>query len=197
MAESRATADKVAKVSIIPRGIGALGYTQQQPTEDRYLLKHGELLDRLDVLLGGRGAEQLIFGELSTGAQNDLQRATDLVRQMITRYGMSETLGPATFEAARSALFLPETSGSPRAEYSERTAEAIDQEMRKLLLAAQDRVRESLTTRRPELEALAQELLRHEVVDRTTLTNLLKAAGRTANVPQLNTQTRVDVSSAA
>ncbi len=181
MAESRASVDKVAKVSIIPRGIGALGYTQQQPTEDRYLLKHGELLDRLDVLLGGRGAEQLIFGELSTGAQNDLQRATDLVRQMITRYGMSETLGPATFEAARPALFLPEVAAAGRAEYSERTAEVIDEEMRKLLIAAQDRVRESLTARRQQLEAVAQELLRHEVVDRAKLTSLLEAVNVTPN----------------
>ena len=199
VAESRATADKVAKVSIIPRGIGALGYTQQQPTEDRYLLKRSELLDRLDVLLGGRGAEQLIFGELSTGAQNDLQRATDLVRQMITRYGMSEELGPGTFESARPALFLPEAAAPGRAEYSERTAQVIDEEMRKLLLAAQDRVRESLTAHRQQLDALAQELLRHEVVDRSTLTNLMGAVGTTPNEPQRITQTagNVDVSSAA
>jgi cell division protease FtsH len=197
VAESRPTADKVAKVSIIPRGIGALGYTQQQPTEDRYLLKHGELLDRLDVLLGGRGAEQLIFRELSTGAQNDLQRATDLARQMVTRYGMSETLGPATFEATRPVLFLPETAAPGRAEYSERTAEVIDDEMRKLLLAAQDRVRESLTARRQQLEALAKELLRHEVVDRATLTRLFGAVGPAPNVPQATTQASVDMSSAA
>ena len=197
VAESRATADKVAKVSIIPRGIGALGYTQQQPTEDRYLLKHGELLDRLDVLLGGRGAEQLIFGELSTGAQNDLQRATDLARQMITRYGMSETLGPATFEAGRPALYLPETAAPNRAEYSERTSEVIDEEMRKLLLAAQDRVHQSLTERRRELEALAQELLRHEVVDRATLTRLMETAGAMPEKAATKTATLIDVSSAA
>jgi cell division protease FtsH len=105
IAELRATADKVAKVSIIPRGIGALGYTQQQPTEDRYLLKHGELLDRLDVLLGGRAAEQLVFKELSTGAQNDLQRATAMARQMITLYGMSDVLGPAHLRLHRHHCF--------------------------------------------------------------------------------------------
>ena len=185
VAESRATADKVAKVSIIPRGIGALGYTQQQPAEDRYLLKHGELLDRLDVLLGGRGAEQLIFHELSTGATNDLQRATDLARQMVTRYGMSEVLGPATFETARQALFLPESAAPGRGEYSECTAEVIDQEVCRLLLAAADRVKKTLTGRRAELEALAQELLHHEVVDRSTLTSLLKAARvATQTIPQ-------------
>ncbi len=175
IAESRTTADKVAKISIIPRGIGALGYTQQQPTEDRYLLKRGELLDRLDVLLGGRGAEQLVFQEVSTGAQDDLQRATDLARQMITRYGMSDALGPATFEAAPRALYLPEAGRPPRAEYSERTAETIDQEVQKLLSAAGERVRDTLSGRRRELEALAQELLRHEVVDRATLNSILGA----------------------
>jgi cell division protease FtsH len=110
---------------------------------------------------------------------------------------VSETLGPATFEATRPALFLPETAAPGRAEYSERIAEVIDEEMRKLLLAAQDRVRESLTARRQELEALAKELLRHEVVDRATLTRLLAAAGTTPNVPRATTPGPVDMSSAA
>jgi cell division protease FtsH len=175
IAEFRATADKVAKVSIIPRGIGALGYTQQQPTEDRYLLKHGELLDRLDVFLGGRVAEQLVFKELSTGAQNDLQRATVMARQMVTLYGMSETLGPATFEPA-PPVFLPEGAAQRRGDYSERTAEAIDEEVRSLLLAAADRVRKTLGAHRAELEALAKQLLTQEVVDRSALTRLMKAA---------------------
>jgi len=182
LAESRASADKVAKVSIIPRGIGALGYTQQQPTEDRYLLKRSELLDRLDVLLGGRAAEQLIFGEPSTGAQNDLQRAMDLTRQMITRYGMSEALGPATFEGVRTAMFLPEAPGQSRGDCSERTAEVIDEEVRKVLVAAEGRVRETLSTRRLQLEALAQRLLRDEVVDRATLLELLGDSGVSRSV---------------
>ena len=173
VAESRVTADKVAKISIIPRGIGALGYTQQQPTEDRYLLKRGELLDRLDVLLGGRGAEQLVFQEVSTGAQNDLQRATDLARQMITRYGMSETLGPATLEGFRTPRFLPEADPTNEGTYSERTAETIDEEVRKLLRDAEQRVHATLTSRRKQLQAVAQALLRQEVVDRATLTALL------------------------
>ena len=173
-----------SKISIIPRGIGALGYTQQQPTEDRYLLKYGELLDRLDVLLGGRGAERLIFGELSTGAENDLQRATDLARQMVTRYGMSETLGPATFERARTALFLPEPVSANRAEYSERTAQEIDEEVRKLLGAAEERVRETLAQRRPELEALARALLQHEVIDRASLSAIIEAVRQSRAVPE-------------
>ena len=181
IAELRTSADKVAKISIIPRGIGALGYTRQQPTEDRYLLKQGELLDRLDVLLGGRGAEQLVFRELSTGAQNDLQRATDTARQMVTRYGMSDVLGPGTFETTRAPLYLPEVAPYAHGgEYSERTAQAIDEEVRGLLLAASDRVRKTLAAHRTELESLAQELLRHEVVDRATLTSVLNAAAESA-----------------
>ena len=197
VAESRATADKVSKISIIPRGIGALGFTQQQPTEDRYLLKRSELLDRLDVLLGGRGAEQLIYQEVSTGATDDLQRATDLARQMITRYGMDEKLGPATLEGTRTPLYLQDpTAASRRGDYSERTAQTIDEEVRKLLSEAQDRVRQTLTGRRGQLEALAQTLLRQEVVDRATLTALL-AAKPTTPVPQTPTEPRASGIAAA
>jgi cell division protease FtsH len=99
VAESRPHADRVSKISIIPRGVAALGYTQQLPTEDRYLLKKTELLDRLDVLLGGRVAEEIVFSDISTGAQNDLQRATDTARHMVTQYGMSERLGLATLRS--------------------------------------------------------------------------------------------------
>ncbi len=182
IAESRKTADKVSKVTIIPRGIAALGYTQQQPTEDRYLLKYGELLDRLDVLLGGRGAEKLIFGELSTGAQNDLQRATDLARQMITRYGMSDSLGPATLEAARSP-FLPET-GVARNEYSEQTAETVDREVRGLLAASENRVQDTLRQRSSVLNALARALLEHETVDRQQLTAILASTESSVTQPR-------------
>ncbi len=185
VAEARPGADKVAKISIIPRGIGALGYTQQQPTEDRYLLKRGELLDRLDVLLGGRVAEQLVYGEISTGAQNDLQRATDLAREMVTRYGMSDAVGPATLEKTRSALFLREVATPGHAEYSEHTAQVIDEEVRKLLLTAQDRVRATLSGRRELLHALAQELLRHEVVDRAKLLAIIDSASSQQSVSQL------------
>jgi cell division protease FtsH len=175
IAESRATADRVARVTIIPRGFGALGYTQQQPAEDRYLFRYGELLDRLDVMLGGRGAEQLVFQEVSTGAQQDLQRATDLARMMITRYGMSQTLGPAAFEDSPVAPYLPEVTRARRSEYSERTAETIDAELRKLLLAAEERVRRTLQERRDELIALADALLREETLDRAALLAILGA----------------------
>ena len=172
VAESREHADRVAKISVIPRGIAALGYTQQQPTEDRYLMTRAELLDRLDVLLGGRVAEELIFGDVSTGAQDDLQRATDMARHMVARYGMSEALGLATFEAPRPALFLNVPSMAQR-EYSEDTARRIDAEIEKLLEAAHGRVRETLTAKRDMLTALAKVLTEKEVVSRDDLMALL------------------------
>jgi cell division protease FtsH len=171
VAESRPHADRVAKISIIPRGVAALGYTQQRPTEDRYLMTRAELLDRLDVLLGGRVAEELIFGDVSTGAQDDLQRATDIARHMITSYGMGESLGLATFERPRP-LFLPVPMNGPK-EYSERTAEAIDAEIQKMLDVAHARVRETLTAQRMTLEALAKRLIEKEVVDRDVLVGLI------------------------
>ncbi len=172
VAEFRTYADRVGKISIIPRGVAALGYTQQLPTEDRYLLKKTELLDRLDVLLGGRVAEEIVFGDVSTGAQNDLQRATDMARHMITQYGMSDTLGLATFEEPRTALLnIPFPRG--QREYSERTAQAIDEEIRKLLADAHARVKDTLTAKRPALDALARLLLEKEVVDRATLEKVL------------------------
>jgi cell division protease FtsH len=175
VAESRPLADRVAKVSIIPRGVAALGYTQQRPTEDRYLMTRMELLDRLDVFLGGRVAEEIVFGDVSTGAQDDLQRATDIARHMITRYGMSEALGLATFEPPRP-VFLPVPTAAPK-EYSERTAEAIDAEIQKLLEAAHGRVRETLTAKRATLEALAKRLIEKEIVDRAALVRLIADTG--------------------
>ena len=174
VAESREHADKVSKISIIPRGVAALGYTQQQPTEDRYLMTRAELLDRLDVFLGGRVAEEIIFGDVSTGAHDDLQRASDLARHMVTQYGMSDALGLGTFERPRQALFLRGPSVGER-EYSEDTARVIDAEMRKLLEAARQRVRETLEEKRNILEALAKLLIEKEAVDRNALTTLLAA----------------------
>jgi cell division protease FtsH len=180
VAERRPHADRVAKISIIPRGVAALGYTQQQPTEDRYLLKKAELLDRLDVLLGGRVAEEVVFGDVSTGAQDDLQRATDLARHMVTRFGMSERLGLATLAEPPTAPFLRVTGNLGPREYSERTAQVIDEEIGKLLEEAHTRVRATLTQQRDLLESLARLLLEKEVVDRPMLDRMLKAEGSTA-----------------
>jgi cell division protease FtsH len=173
VAESRPHADKVNKISIIPRGVAALGYTQQQPTADRYLLRKSELLDRIDVLLGGRVAEEIVFGDVSTGAQNDLQRATDLARHMVTQYGMSEKLGLGTFEEPRTSLFLNVPMAQEARSFSERTAQTIDQEVAQLLAAAQERARATLLDRRSALEAVAKLLLEKEVVDGARLRELL------------------------
>jgi cell division protease FtsH len=174
VAESREHVDKVSKISIIPRGVAALGYTQQQPTEDRYLMTRAELLGRLDVLLGGRVAEEIIFGDVSTGAHDDLQRASDLARHMVTQYGMSDALGLGTFERPRQPLFLNSPSTSER-EYSEDTARMIDVEVRSLLETAHGRVRKTLTEKRNVLEALAKLLIEKEVLDREALTSILAA----------------------
>jgi cell division protease FtsH len=173
IAELRPTTDKVSRVSIIPRGVGALGFTQQLPTEDRYLMKRSELLDRLDVLLGGRIAEKLVFGEASTGAMDDLQRATDLVRHMITQYGMSDVLGAAVLEVRPGPAYLGELSAPVRHEFSEETARRIDAEIQRLLNEAESRVEATLTQRRKELDALAATLLRQETVERDFLVSLL------------------------
>ncbi|RTL46324.1 MAG: ATP-dependent metallopeptidase FtsH/Yme1/Tma family protein [Burkholderiales bacterium] len=176
VAEMRRNTDRVSKVSIIPRGIAALGYTQQSPTEDRYLMRQSELLDRIDVLLGGRVAEMLVFDDVSTGAENDLQRATDMARHMVTHYGMSETLGLATFDSRPAPLFLNgPTLPEPR-NFSERTAEQIDTEVRRLLDESRQRVTETLTAQRPALDALAQLLLEKEVVDRAMLDQVMASA---------------------
>ena len=173
VAEMRKNTDRVSKVSIIPRGIAALGYTQQSPTEDRYLMRKSELLDRIDVLLGGRVAEKLVFDDVSTGAENDLQRATDMARHMITHYGMSESLGLATFDARPVPLYLNgPTMPEPR-NFSERTAEAIDSEVRRILDEARERVTETLTAHRATLDTLAALLLEKEVVDRSMLDRLM------------------------
>jgi cell division protease FtsH len=172
-AEFRRHADRVAKISIIPRGIAALGYTQQLPTEDRYLLKKSELLDRLDVLLGGRVAEEVVFGDLSTGAQNDLQLATDMARHMVTQYGMSQRLGLATFEQTPGSPIASVTAGG-RQPYSERTAQNIDAEIVELLGEAHQRVKETLIEKRDLLDAVARALLDKETLDRDGLDALIK-----------------------
>jgi cell division protease FtsH len=178
VAMSVPNADPVNKVSIIPRGIAALGYTQQLPTEDRYLMTREELLDRLAVLLGGRVAEEVVFSDISTGAQNDLQRATDIVRSMVTEYGMSEKLGLVTYVRERAPLFLPIAAPPASSEFSEETARVIDSEISRIVTEAHDRVREILTGRRGELEALAGKLLEKETVGGEELKELLKGTAQ-------------------
>ena len=175
VAESVEHADPVHKISIIPRGIAALGYTQQQPTEDRYLMTRSELIDRLAVLLGGRVAEELVFDEISTGAQNDLQRATDIARSMVTEYGMSDLLGLVSYERHRQPTFLPENFSSGK-NYSEAKASQIDEEVARFLEESHRRVRKILSERRTVLDDLARLLSEKESVGGEELRRMLSAA---------------------
>ncbi len=171
-AASVPNADPVHRISIIPRGIAALGYTLQLPTEDRYLMTRSELLDKLAVLFGGRVAEELVFDEISTGAHNDLTRATDIARRMVIEYGMSSKFGPLAFETSRGPVFLDGGFG-PQKEYSEETAREIDQEVARIIQETYARVRDLLTKRRDDLERLARRLLEKEVVEGEELRELL------------------------
>jgi cell division protease FtsH len=173
VAELMPGADPVSKISIIPRGVAALGYTQQLPTEDRYLMTRSELLARIHVLLGGRVAEEMIFGDVSTGAQNDLQKATEIARTMITQFGMSERLGLVALEGSRTPMFLPVPTQAPR-DYSEETARIVDEEIKKLLVECHNKVRDTLMSQRQALEELAKLLLSKEVVERPELLAILK-----------------------
>ena len=158
-------ADPVNKISIIPRGIAALGYTQQLPTEDRYLMTRNELLDRLNVLLGGRVSEEIIFGDISTGAQNDLQRATDIARSMVVEYGMSDRLGPQTFTHESRSAHLDLGFGAREREYSESTAQEIDEEVSRIIDEAHEKARSILKEQKDNLERIAKILLDKEVLE--------------------------------
>jgi cell division protease FtsH len=172
VAEALPTADPVRKVTIIPHGVAALGYTQQLPTQDRYLYTKEELLDRIAVMLGGRAAEEVVFHDLSTGAQDDLQRASEMARRMVTEFGMGECLGPYAVEQARQPMFLDGYNTSPKT-YSEVTARSIDREAQHIVERMYQRARQLLIEHREKLEALAQYLLQHEVVEQATLATLL------------------------
>jgi cell division protease FtsH len=158
-------AESVHKVSIIPRGIGALGYTIQRPTEDRYLMTRGELLDKICVLLGGRAAEKLVFEHLSTGAADDLAKVTDIARSMVTRYGMDESLGYVVYDAPKSA-FLGQGEAPTYLErrFSEDTARDIDEAVRKIVDEAFRRTIAILRQNRSVLERCAAVLLQKETL---------------------------------
>ena len=182
VASSLPQADPVHKVTIIPRGVAALGATYQLPLEDRYLLTRSELEDRIAVLLGGRVAEEVIYGEVSTGAHNDLERATELARLMVMQYGMSEQLGPMTFGGGQQAMFLRGSGLPQEREYSEESARRIDAETRAIIDRIYDRVRDLLTTRKRVLVEAAAELKQKETLEGDRLRELL--AGEPAGVPR-------------
>ncbi|HTN54508.1 MAG TPA: ATP-dependent zinc metalloprotease FtsH [Anaeromyxobacter sp.] len=164
-------ADRISKVSIIPRGLGALGYTLQLPTEDRYLLTRSELRDRMAGLMGGRVAEEEIFGEPSTGASNDLQHATALARMMVRDYGMSATLGPVALGDQGPPTFLG-VKGLESRSYSDQTALVVDREVQALVVEAQERAREIVRGNREKLDAMAARLLAVEVIEEEEIARL-------------------------
>ncbi len=164
--------DPVHKISIVQRGFGALGYTMQLPLEDRYLMQRADLESQLAVLLGGRTAEEIALGEISTGAQNDLQRATDIARAMVTEFGMSDALGAINYEGQKRAKFL-DLSMQERGLYAEDTAQKIDAEIARLLNEAHSRARSILSERREVLERVTRRLLDVEVMEGEELRSLV------------------------
>ena len=169
-------ADQVQKISIIPRGIAALGYTLQRPTEDRYLMTRAELMDKLTRLLGGRAAEELVFGEVSTGAQDDLVKATNIARSMVLEYGMSEKLGVVAFREERPQFLQVTPLPTPK-EYSEETAREIDAEVREIVEGARRKAKDILRARRPILDKVAKVLLEREVIEGEELKRLFEGKG--------------------
>ena len=164
--------DPVHKISIIPRGIGALGYTLQRPTEDRFLMTRADLEHKIAVLLGGRAAEKLVFGELSTGAADDLARATDIARDMITRFGMDEGLGYIAFEAQRPRFLDTPELAHGGCRVAESTQARIDQAIRDIVMGVFERAYRILDTNRAVLERCARELLARETLDENDILQL-------------------------
>jgi cell division protease FtsH len=165
--------DPVHKISIIGRGFGALGYTMQLPLEDRYLMTRNDLQSELAVLLGGRSAEEIAFGEISTGAQNDLQRATDIARSMVTEFGMSDALGVVNYNGHKRSAFLDAGFMQERGNYAEDTAQQIDAEVKRILTEAHEEARRILREQRHVLDELSARLLVKEVVEGDELRSLI------------------------
>jgi cell division protease FtsH len=165
--------DPVHKISIVQRGFGALGYTMQLPLEDRYLLTREDLVSQLSVLLAGRSAEEIAFGRISTGAQNDLQRATDIARSMVTEFGMSDLLGAVNYNGNQRPVFIETGFASERGNYSEETAVKIDTEVKRILEDAHESARRVLLERRSTLDALSERLLEKEVIEADELKTIM------------------------
>jgi cell division protease FtsH len=164
--------DPVHKVSIIPRG-RALGYTLTLPMEDKFLVTRSELVDELAMLLGGRTAEELVFSEPTTGAQNDIERATVVARQMVTEFGMTDALGPMRFGRPHGEVFLGRDFSS-EPDYSDHVAAAIDAEVRRLIDSAHAVARQILEVNRATLDALAEALIEHETLDTAHVQSVLE-----------------------
>ncbi len=165
--------DPVHKISIVQRGFGALGYTMQLPLEDKYLMTRTDLRHQLAVLLGGRTAEEIALGEISTGAQNDLQRASDIARAMVTEWGMSDSVGAINYAGEKRNRFLDIGIPSERSAFAEDTARLIDAEIKRIMTEAHDMARDVLTGQRAQLEAVTRRLLEREVMEGDELRQIL------------------------
>ncbi len=174
VASSLPGTDPVHKISIVARGFGALGYTMQTPLEDRYLMQRRDLMSQLAMLLGGRSAEEIALGEISTGAQNDLQRATDIARAMVTEWGMSERLGAINLDPGKRSRFLDLPQGNERGPYSEETAKMIDEEVKMIVSEAHNDARRILMDKRDLLETITRRLLDKEVMEGDELRAILE-----------------------
>lgn len=174
-------ADPVHKISIMPRGTAALGYTLQLPTEDRYLTTKSEILDKMTVLLGGRVAESLIFNDVSTGAKNDIERATDAAHKMVCEYGMSEKLGPLTFGRKDEQVFLGRDIVKEK-NYSERVASLIDEEVRKIVDYCYQRAEDIIKNDREVLDKLSKALIEREILEADEIEDILEGKKRKVKV---------------
>jgi cell division protease FtsH len=176
MAELLPEADPLQKVSIIPRG-HSLGATEQIPLEDRQHLRRGYLMDRIAIILGGRSAEKIVFEDISTGAGDDLKKATQLARRMVSHWGMSEAIGPVAFRDGEPHPFLGKELREQR-DYSEHTARLIDEEVRRIVREMEERALNALGRNRPQLDALARNLLEHETLAKEDVDRILREADR-------------------
>jgi cell division protease FtsH len=181
--------DPVHKISIIPRGRAALGYTMQLPNEDQFLMTRSELLDRIRGLLGGRAAEELVFKEVTTGAENDLERATTMARQMVCLFGMSDKVGLARVVQRQNPMFLSAQDGNFQRDCSEQTAQEIDQEVKNILDRTYKDAKEVLELHRDQLDLVAGELLKNETLDRETFIRLI-------GQPVQNDEARIEIEAA-
>ena len=191
--------DQVEKISIVPRGMAALGYTLQLPTEDRFLRDETELKGQIATMLGGRSAEEVVFGSITTGAANDLQRATDVAEQMVTSYGMSQVLGPLAYDRSKQNSFL-DNGAAPNARrlVSDETAKAIDEEVKGIVESAHQRALSILKNNRELLEKISQRLLEEEVIEGETLRDMLAEVQLTGtDLPSSDRQHVVEVGSAS
>jgi cell division protease FtsH len=175
--------DAVQKISIVPRGIAALGYTIQLPTEDRYLVTKRELEAKLSSLLGGRAAEEIFFNDVSTGAQSDLYKATDIARAMVKEYGMSAKMGLSSYERPHNPFLRGDSYFPTEKEYSEKTASEIDEEVGRILAEAHKRARDIIEEKRQTVEKLSRLLLEKEVVERDEFLALVDGNGSKPALP--------------